>query len=434
MKNRIISIIIVTGMFFTSVCGCSRQDVSEVVSEKNTIQATQEDPMITESDQEFRLEKAIPWEMGWLVIGSQGTLIQVQPDGTFKDIETGSLSDFQDICFDGQSLWIVGTDGCVLKGTKTLSFQEIDAVSDEDFYACQSFADTLFLGGSGKTLWTISGSDEIKPCNLRFEGTMMDMEASDELCIFVTDRGESFSTNDGLNWNLLSYEEYYGKSVSFQGMIYDGHNFWVHGITDAGTELFYTSSGTVWGERDINYLDGADADLSDIQILSLTTDGSQLYAWCDDGYMITIPDCVKCNKKTEVKNVSGGTIGYNGGNLLMIADTDKMEIMETELAKQYQISAETAYSKTKEGAVLIDVRSQEDYDKKHITGSVLIPLDELEEKLSQLYPDIGQTVIFYCAKGVRSQTAVEKAVALGYVEVYSLGSIDNWEYEFEEQE
>ena len=84
-----------------------------------------------------------------------------------------------------------------------------------------------------------------------------------------------------------------------------------------------------------------------------------------------------------------------------------------------------------EGAVLIDVRNSEDYDEKHIKGSILIPLEELEEKLPQMYPDLGQTIIFYCTKGIRSQTAVEKAVALGYVEVYSLGSIENWIYEFE---
>ena len=89
--------------------------------------------------------------------------------------------------------------------------------------------------------------------------------------------------------------------------------------------------------------------LSDIQILSMATDGSQLYAWCKDDAILTIPDCVKCNKRTEVTTVQGGTISYNGGNLLVISDVSEMEVMETELAKQYQISAETANSSCRKG-------------------------------------------------------------------------------------
>lgn len=380
---------------------------------------------------EIVLNKAISWQMGWLVTGNQGMLLHIQTDGTAKEIETGALANLNDICYDGKNIWIVGDGGIVLKGTKELNFERLETDITEDLEVCQYFSDNIYFGGDGSVLWSIDTDGAIKPCNVKFSGTMVDMEASDEHCIFVTDTGDAVSTSDGVNWSVLSYGDYYGKEAEFQGLIYDSNSFWAYGITEEGTELFYTSSGAAWGERNINYLDGEEADLSDTKILSMTTDGQQLYAWCEDGVMLTIPECVKCNKKTEVSDIQGGIIGYNGGNLLMISDLSKMKIMETELAKQYQISAETAYTRTQEGAVIIDVRTLEDYEDKHIRGSVCIPLEELTEKLPELYPDIGQRIIFYCTKGVRSQTAVEKAVELGYVEVYSLGSMENWTYEFE---
>ncbi len=95
------------------------------------------------------------------------------------------------------------------------------------------------------------------------------------------------------------------------------------------------------------------------------------------------------------------------------------------------MSPETAYQKQQEGAVLIDVRNMEEHKEKAIKGSICIPLEELGQRLPEEYPDLGQVLIFYCSKGIRSQSAVETARKLGYVEVYSLGSIDNWKYETE---
>jgi rhodanese-related sulfurtransferase len=84
-----------------------------------------------------------------------------------------------------------------------------------------------------------------------------------------------------------------------------------------------------------------------------------------------------------------------------------------------------------EGAVLIDVREEADFDTRHIQGAVHIPLEELSEKLPPLAPDKETKVIFYCAKGMRSQTAVEQALEMEYAYVYTLGAMDNWIYEFE---
>jgi rhodanese-related sulfurtransferase len=77
------------------------------------------------------------------------------------------------------------------------------------------------------------------------------------------------------------------------------------------------------------------------------------------------------------------------------------------------------------GAVLLDVRSEEEYLEKHIEGSTLIPLAQLESRLSEL-PDLENVIIVYCKAGSRSATAREQLHAAGYAYVYDMQRVDNW--------
>lgn len=76
-----------------------------------------------------------------------------------------------------------------------------------------------------------------------------------------------------------------------------------------------------------------------------------------------------------------------------------------------------------EGAILVDVRTEDEYNSNHIGGAINIPLDSISAvSLSKDNP-----IIVYCKSGNRSSQALEKLEALGYSNVYDLGSIDNWE-------
>ena len=81
-----------------------------------------------------------------------------------------------------------------------------------------------------------------------------------------------------------------------------------------------------------------------------------------------------------------------------------------------------------EGAIMIDVRTEAEYNEKHIDGSVLLTLDTIDEtSVSSIVDSKDTPIIVYCRSGNRSSQALSKLEALGYTEVYDLGSIDNWE-------
>ena len=77
------------------------------------------------------------------------------------------------------------------------------------------------------------------------------------------------------------------------------------------------------------------------------------------------------------------------------------------------------------GAILLDVRNQDEYDEKHIEGSMLIPVSELEARLDEL-PDLNAVIIVYCKAGMRSAAACAILDAAGYIAVFDMQSVDNW--------
>lgn len=79
--------------------------------------------------------------------------------------------------------------------------------------------------------------------------------------------------------------------------------------------------------------------------------------------------------------------------------------------------------------IVLDVRSQEEYDASHIANARLLPVDEIdEESAEKIAPDKKRPVFVYCRTGVRSAQAAETLAALGYAEVYDFGGILSWPY------
>lgn len=98
---------------------------------------------------------------------------------------------------------------------------------------------------------------------------------------------------------------------------------------------------------------------------------------------------------------------------------------------QYQtITPEDAYERLQnEDILLLDVRTEEEYIVGSIPGSVLLPLDTIEDNMETLYPDKDAEIFVYCRSGNRSKTAANLLLELGYKHVYDLGGIINWPYD-----
>ena len=96
-----------------------------------------------------------------------------------------------------------------------------------------------------------------------------------------------------------------------------------------------------------------------------------------------------------------------------------------------QISAAKAKAlmDSESGYIIIDARTQEEYDEGHIPGAILIPEYEIADRAEKELPDKDQLILVYCRSGRRSKIAAEELVKLGYTNVKEFGGIIDWEYE-----
>ena len=86
---------------------------------------------------------------------------------------------------------------------------------------------------------------------------------------------------------------------------------------------------------------------------------------------------------------------------------------------------------SEEGYIILDVRTQEEYDQGHIPGAILISHEKIAEKAEEMLTDKNQLILVYCRSGRRSKIAAEALVELGYTNIKEFGGIIDWPYEVE---
>ena len=84
---------------------------------------------------------------------------------------------------------------------------------------------------------------------------------------------------------------------------------------------------------------------------------------------------------------------------------------------------------TEKDFVILDVRTQEEYDEGHIEGAVLLPDYEVSAKAESVLPLKDQLILVYCRSGRRSKGAAQTLVNMGYTNIKEFGGILDWPYE-----
>ena len=96
-----------------------------------------------------------------------------------------------------------------------------------------------------------------------------------------------------------------------------------------------------------------------------------------------------------------------------------------------QISAEQAKAimDSETNYVIIDARTQSEFDEGHIPGAILMPEYEVAQRAESELLDKNQLILVYCRSGRRSKIAAQALVDLGYTNVKEFGGIIDWKYD-----
>lgn len=93
-----------------------------------------------------------------------------------------------------------------------------------------------------------------------------------------------------------------------------------------------------------------------------------------------------------------------------------------------QVSTEEAAALMEEETdyIILDVRTQDEYEAAHIPGAICIPNETIGTEEIDALPDKDQLILVYCRSGNRSKQASAKLADLGYTNIVEFGGINSW--------
>ena len=112
------------------------------------------------------------------------------------------------------------------------------------------------------------------------------------------------------------------------------------------------------------------------------------------------------------------------------AEENQRRNEEKNKLEREQISQEEAkrLMDTEQNYIIVDARTQSEFDEGHIAGAILIPEYEISDRAEKELPDKNQLILVYCRSGRRSKIAAQALADLGYTNVKEFGGIITWEY------
>lgn len=92
------------------------------------------------------------------------------------------------------------------------------------------------------------------------------------------------------------------------------------------------------------------------------------------------------------------------------------------LARAADVDAATAWKKVNAGALLVDVRTPEEFAAGHLPNAINIPHEKVVGELAKRGIAKDAPLVLYCRSGRRSGVAEEALVGAGYRQLYNAGA------------
>ena len=113
------------------------------------------------------------------------------------------------------------------------------------------------------------------------------------------------------------------------------------------------------------------------------------------------------------------------GTVLLIALVAGALLLLRSPAPPVEITAAQAFEKYQAGAFFLDVRTEAEWNQSHIANSVLIPLDQLSDRLAELPRD--RDIVVVCRSGTRSKEGAAILQNAGFTRITCLsGGLQSW--------
>ncbi len=104
----------------------------------------------------------------------------------------------------------------------------------------------------------------------------------------------------------------------------------------------------------------------------------------------------------------------------MIHSAEFLAVVDDAKSRVREVSVDETLERMKDGAVLIDVREDNEWDAAHAKDAIHLGRGIIERDIIGKYPDKNTELILYCGGGFRSALAGDMLQKMGYTNVWSM--------------
>ena len=374
----------------------------------------------------------------YIAVGTGGRIDRINSVKTATRVPAATNACLNDVISSNGRDVIVGDGGMILSAENSGDFKTVKSGTKKSLFSVAEFQGEFWAAGEDGILLRSADGEHWQPMDSGLKNNIISISANDRMCMAVTREGQILMSTDGVQWALMDYNalyEGYSELCWFRGVCACGEAFVIVGEYQkypGFPAILSSDTGEVWRERAFDRInDKPIEEFLPLIVNAVAVDWDQLVAGCDGGKLLTVTDCSQCNKLSTLCRQNINDAVSANGYLVLVGDDFWFDVRKNDTFRQYSIKPEQALKDYQNGAYIVDVRTDVEYREIHIKGAIHIPVDNVETELEQKIPDKSCNLIFYCAKGVRAQNALEKALLMGYDKVYNLGGIGDWPYDTE---
>lgn len=251
--------------------------------------------------------------------GTSGRIVYYEAAGNAASLNNSFPDNINSILVYDSLIFAAGDNGTLLFAEDGDKFTRLVTGSSVDINEITIFKDLLVAGADNGSILVSSDGKTCGAMNTGAEGNILSISANKSFCIGVTDKGEIIKSTDGFNWQVTRFnKEYAGyyRPCVFRKVLVTENRIVIAGQYDDGSPAVMLSSlGSVWTERILNYeTDNGEYRMLICQINDIAYDiaGDQFILACDNGEIMFLPSCTKCNMLRIVSDKDINGIALSG--------------------------------------------------------------------------------------------------------------------------
>jgi hypothetical protein len=267
----------------------------------------------------------IRYEDEFIAAGSGGQIDWISVSGRKTRSEKFPGENFKCLVEYNQMVIVAGERGSILISTGEGIFRKVESGTSANINSLAVFNGIIIAGADQGEIITGNVSGAFKKNKLDLKGNIVSVTSRPSDCYGVTDKGEIIHSADGIKWSITDFNKVYAgyyKPCYFTKVLVTENRIAITGVNiDGSPVLMFSSQGSVWTERPLNYTDdqGMAGYLADTPNDIIYDDmGDQFFLACGGGKLMKLSSCSQCNKLAVISGEDLEGMSNIGNNLMIV--------------------------------------------------------------------------------------------------------------------